>query len=475
MKKQVITLSLLAVVMCSLAVALLLLLRNPPDVAPPPTLSMLDSVEVLYFEAPIAEVVVNPPGDLASYTVRNTAADGGWGTPESILVGRDELPVDMAKTNGLLNTVRWLEATQLLYESVDDYALFGLTNPSATVKITDVNGTSATVLIGNFSPDMGNYYVQLQGEPAVYHVPTYRISGFIQPETSFMDTMVIRGTAEYYYAVQQFTIGGAVREEHGEIVISPTMPREATPMDLHTHFLRAPIYHPMHYQLGFETLVTLFGLEAFDIVSIYPSEALLAEYGLDQPYATLKAACRQFGDFSLQASEPDELGWVYVIREGVPLLYRVRMDLLPWLEMQFYDIMTPAVATLYLDEIAEVIIDTGAQRYAFSMDHSDITRLGINIDGRPAHRNNFMTLAETLRRARYEELTFDARPEGLGPELQVTYRYVDGSPDKVISFYPGPSRKYFIEVEEMSVSFFTTSLYLDRVIAQAAAAALPNE
>lgn len=246
-------------------------------------------------------------------------------------------------------------------------------------------------------------------------------------------------------------------------------------MDLHTHMLRKPVLRPLNVQQAQYELLTLYGLQADSVAAIYPDEKLLAEYGLDQPYATVTVKNRQAGDFTLVTGEPDETGSVYIMREGVPLVYRIGEDKLPWLSVQFDDYMSRNVTTLYLDEVDEIFIDTGAEVYRFTLDHSDVGRLAIYIDGREAHRNNFMTFCETLRKARYEELTFEPIPEGVEPILQVTVTYVDGGPEKHFAFYPGPSRRYFVDAGEMEgYRYYTSSLYVDRALAEVVLAALPN-
>lgn len=477
MKKQIIALVSLAVALFGLLGALILLRRQPPVEEGASALSMLGSYEVFRFEAPIAEVTVVQHGNGANYTVKSIPDSSGGDAPSSTLVGREGLPVDASKTGKLLSSAQTLEATQLLYEQADDFGPFGLADPLATIQITDVNGVGKTFLIGNFAPDKSNYYVRLQGESTIYLVPSYRLSVYLQPEASYMRTAITEGGATSYYAAQKISLGGMVREGLGQVDVTPVTAAEATPMDLHTHMLRAPVARPLHYQYGFEALLTLFSLEAAEVTAIGPDEALLAACGLDpdQPYATASVQCQQYGDFRLLAGKPDGAGFVYMMREGTPLLYKVSVDQAPWLEMQFFDLMYSNVSTLYLDEIAEIIISAGGRDYRFVLDHTNSARLEVDIEGRRANRDSFMKLCETLRKARYEEYTFDPLPEGVSPELQVAYRYLSGGPDKLISFYPGPARKYMVDAGDIDFRFYTTSLYVDKVLSETAAAAMPGE
>ena len=475
MKKQAAALVSLLIVLAGLSAALLLLRSRPPEETPTESLSMIGSFEVFRFDGPIAEVTVVPADGTAAYTVAGLPDDSGPDGAGSTLVGRAYLPIDTTRTDDLLSTARSLEATRLLYEDSDDYASFGLVDPLVTVRITGADGEQKTLLIGDLAPDRGNYYVRLLESPTIWLVPSYRLSAYLRPETGYIDTTVTAGGAYHFYGSQSITLGGAVRAQYGDIVITPVTAEEATPMDMHTFSLRSPVYRPLQYQYGLEAMMALCSIQAAEVLVIDPDESQLSLYGLDAPYATASLVSEEYGDFRLLAGEPDASGKVNLMREGIPLIYRVNESDLPWLGMQFFDLMNLNVSTLYLDDIDEILVSTSDRTYRFVLDHSDSSRLEVDIDGRRAHRANFMTFCETLRQARYEEITTDPLPEGAAWELQITYRYLSGEPDKVFSFYPGPARKYYVDAGEMDFRFYTSSLYVDKVISQVADAALPGE
>ena len=473
MKKQVISLSLLVIVLVGLLAAMFLLQRRPPAGATT-TLTQFGSYEVLRFDALVAEIAVIPRGGIGAYTVKSIPAGSGAAEQSSTLAGHEYLPVDTKKTDGLLSSARTLDASQLLYDEVDDYSLFGLADPMRIVRFTDLDGVTQTLLIGDSSPDGGNHYIQVQGNKTIYLIPNYRLSGYMQPETAYIDTRLVYGGADYYYAAQSITLGGSVRDSFGDILITPVTAAEATPMDLHTHMLRTPVVRPLDHRTGFQALLTLFTLEADEVLAIRPDAVMLSECGLDRPYSSVDVQSKGFGDFYLCVSEPDEMGMVYAYKDDIPLLYRINADKLPWMDMQFYDLMYRSVSTLYLDEIAEIEVATHMGDYCFVLDHSNPARIEVDMDGRPAHRENFMRLCETLRGASYDELTFDSLPDGILPELQITYRYVSGSPEKVMSFYPGVARRFIVDTGEVEFRFYTSSLYVDKVLSDVAAALPPG-
>ncbi|MDR0468691.1 MAG: DUF4340 domain-containing protein, partial [Peptococcaceae bacterium] len=173
-KNALVLTSLLILIAC-LSGALFILWSNPPT-SETKTLSMLDNVEVLSFGAPIVEVAVTPYDGRVAFTVISMTAEGDADAQSSTLAGRDEFTINTSKTDAALASARRLESTRLLYEQTDDYTPFGLATPMASIQITDADGVSKTLIVGDLAPDKNNYYVQILGEPAIYLMPSYRLS-----------------------------------------------------------------------------------------------------------------------------------------------------------------------------------------------------------------------------------------------------------------------------------------------------------
>ena len=476
MKKQLIIFVLLVALTGGLLTALIVIRKQPVPEGAATAQPATENVEIFRFDAPVTEVRFDPAGAGTPFTLKRLPDDGSGDSPGAVLAGREDLPINAGRAGNMLAAELSLEAARLVYQDHDDYALFGLTDPQAAVTMTDAGGLSKTLLIGDLAPDGGNHYVRIMDEPAVYLVPVFRLYYYLLPETGYVSPEVVAETVQDLLQARQIRLGGSVREGFGDVRITPILGTEAGVGDIHSHMLRSPVAHPMDYRYGIEALASIYSMSAYSVTVICPDAGQLAEYGLDKPYSTVEVTGPGSGDrMSLVVGEPDEYGLVYLMREGVPLIYRGAADEMPWLTMQFFDFMDKDVYSLDFADIDEIVVRVEGETYAFTLDHTDPFRLDAYVDGVLMNRNRFANLCDTLRNASYEEYTQDQPPEGAAPHLQVTYRFLSGAEDKSIAFYPGASRKYFIETGAFDRHFYTTSFYVDKLKDDAVAAARPAE
>ncbi|MCL2122321.1 MAG: DUF4340 domain-containing protein [Clostridiales bacterium] len=440
---------------------------------PPPDEYRTQPEQVLFtvigFDAPIVKAKFNLL-DGASFTLIRLPGVAGEESG-AFLEGHEDLPIDASRASGILAPNLILEANQLVRKESYAYESFGLDEPQVSVTITDANGVSKTLLIGDLSPDGSYHYVQVVEETEIYLVLAQRLFYYMLPETGYLDRTITSGSDEDLTQVQQIVLGGLARKETGDVIIAPHLSDEESSAGSTSLFLYAPVHRPLDNGYGSDALSAIFGLKASDVIAIYPDEEQIAEFGMDYPYATLHVNGKS-ANFTLMASEPDESGYVLIMREDMPIIYSVNESDLPWLSMQFYEFMDRSVYIVNLEDVHEIILSSDTQEYVFTLDHSVPTRVAAYIGGVLADYDDFMSLIETLSRARYDEYISDQLPEWSSPYLRVTFRNLSGAVDKIISFYPGPPRKYYVDAGDMDFHFLTASYYVDTILAQAAIAAL---
>ena len=78
----------------------------------------------------------------------------------------------------------------------------------------------------------------------------------------------------------------------------------------------------------------LFSLYANSVEAVSPTEDELASFGLDQPYSIVTVWFDGTESFTLKASAPDRNNYVYLMKEGSPLVYLVSASRLSWLKVQ---------------------------------------------------------------------------------------------------------------------------------------------
>jgi hypothetical protein len=362
----------------------------------------------------------------------------------------DSQLVNQSRVTGVLNASRHLYALELLEESPGDYQSFGLAQPRAVVEVTDETKRTITLLIGDNAPGNAGIYLKRQDSPAIYLVPAYSLDNYLLPETAYLNLTITPGSvAEGFDAV---VLGGTVREEQGQVVIRRQGEEYA---------LSAPVQRPLDESMGLALLNTLLGLNADSVAAINPTREELEALGLNRPYATAQVS-GSWGEFFLSATAPDAGGMVYLYREGVPLLYTARADLLPWLDLQYIQLMDPFAYTPDIEQLQEISLDLEAgQSYRFQLARSETGELSVTLDGAAIDSENFLRFYVTLISARLAEHTQQPSSPG-NPALVITYTHHSGE-RQWVEFYPGPPRRWFIRTGNLPF-FLTPSTYLERVL-----------
>lgn len=373
------------------------------------------------------------------------------------LAGFEPTLVDSSRVAGVLTASQSLEATHLLEEEPGDLALYGLEDPRARVEIADLAGNRITLLAGDTAPGNTGIYCRLEGESPVWLVPVYELNNFLSPKTAYLNRTITDGSVSSS-RFAKITLGGSVREELGEITVEWD---EGTG----EYALSAPCAQPLDIASGLPILRALFGLQADSIAAVYPTNLELASLGLDEPYATAEID-GEHGHYKLYATAPDLGGSVYIYREDIPLLYLSRAELLPWLAVQYTDLMDPFAFTPDIDRLSRVEVAEGDAVYDFAVEAipgENSTRLRVTVGDIPLDGDNFRRFYITLISARLLEHTDEAPGAGVQPTLTFTYRYRSGE-EHAVRFYPGPARRCYIQVDEGRF-FLTSSAYVDRVAA----------
>jgi hypothetical protein len=389
----------------------------------------------------------------------------------------EDLRIDVARAGSILAPYPSLLAARIVYEQFDDYAMFGLDEPSVTVDLTCMDGVRKTLLLGEPAPDGNHFYVMIRGEPPIYTVPSFRLHYYMLRRTDFIDTTVTASSPEAFPYDGKITFSGEVRADFSDAVISLVAETRADLRDPRSYALSFPLTRPIDQQRVVPWLSILFDLSAGSVAVVYPDHAQLEKYGLIPPYSSVMVDGQDTGDFRLFASAPDSFGQVYLMKESIPVVYRMHKNDLPWLEAQFYDLMDRRVFFHELenmDRIEEMVISARERIYTFALDHSNPDRVSAFVEGTPAGMARFIFLCEALKEVSYEEYAPDLLPEASVPYACVTFRYLSGEPDKVVAFYPGPSRKLTVVSSDMEFRFYVNSTHMDSIVSHAEASALAS-
>ena len=134
-----------------------------PDANAPPKILDLK-------EDTVAKISIDKTG--AQPVVVARGQDGEWK-----LTSPEALPADQDAVKGVLTTVSSLDSSRLLEDKVTDKAKFGLDHPELTVVVTEKDGKSKKLEVGDETPTGSNYYAMLDGDPRLFTVASYNKTG----------------------------------------------------------------------------------------------------------------------------------------------------------------------------------------------------------------------------------------------------------------------------------------------------------
>ena len=78
------------------------------------------------------------------------------------------VPVDNQRWSGVPLLLSGPQSQRILFESVDDPDRFGLSQPTADIKVHLENGEILRVIMGDETPDAAAHYVQMEGFPQLF-------------------------------------------------------------------------------------------------------------------------------------------------------------------------------------------------------------------------------------------------------------------------------------------------------------------
>lgn len=462
MNKKLITIIVLLVVIIGLVAALFLLNREEP--AQEESSAVEESTYVLGGDAPLVPADITVKNENGEFTLVNTNPEAEEKSSENYTVkGLEAFELSASAMSSLMDNSAILTAMSVISEDENaDLGLYGLSNPRSTAAIKYSNNTTKTLLLGDESPGSEGIYAKLQNSPQVYLISSASAAPFFTELYDYPSKVVtpgVSGQSGFDYA----SLGGTVRQERIEISATPEEAVETGGITLNSHKITSPIEAGLSGENGLAPLLTVFGLNATRIAAIITEDTNLEAFGLAEPYSTLLIESSDVGMFLLSASQIDEEGNVYAIKEGVGLVYVLPATSLPWLESQPFDLMDHMAVLPYIDDISTVKINMAGQTTVFELSGEGDDLVVTAADSAMEDAKNFRTFYQTLISASYNEATQEEIPEDAALLLEITYSYRDGSTDDVLSFYSASSRRVFMSLNG-GKAYYGLSTYVDRVV-----------
>ena len=295
--------------------------------------------------------------------IHNTHGDYGFyqnGKGEFLISGYEGTAFSTQAFTSLAASVRLPMALDRVTEDTSDLAKYGLDpkDDPAYYIITNTDGDSYKMYIGNPIPTSGGYYAKLDGRDAVYALDT-TTSLILSPVESYVTPLLTMPTSdEDYYKIERFTLTAG-----GETVVAIEFMNEQerikTASTTYYKMLEPGDYvpstsnydHILKKFQSFEGSSTL----AFGNVKEAMTPEQLKPYGLDEPAFELYYRYNGVDNYLL-ISEKNEKGNYYAYSVMFNIVAEVDAETLDFLEWDFIDFVDKPMFQKNINDIATVEI-----------------------------------------------------------------------------------------------------------------------
>ncbi len=404
------------------------------------------------------------------YTVR-------YNTSEKLyqLVGYTDISLSASGVEGLIDCATTLNGYDKV-KTVEKLADFGLDDPTITVVITYHDDTTATLLIGDETPDMAGFYARLQDSDEVVMINADTVSYFQLKKGQYIERSLIASPtvkdddANGSAVLKELTLKGGPGNETLSL-------RQATTSDgeeySYSTFIITKPYKRMVSETVSSTLSSFTYLVASEGVVLHPTAADKAKYGFNDPYAvldvTLAVQTTEEDEESTESTDTeliyynavnhkitvgskDDSGNYYVMMDGHNAIYLVTSSsLASVVERTYVNTISELLFLKTITDIKQVSITIDGKAYAFMLTHdaskeSADEQMTVVCDGKTLDTQDFRTLYSRLMGiARYGET--DKNPSGQ-PLHTIILTETDGSTFLTLEIFEHSSSLYTVHTNE---------------------------
>lgn len=374
-----------------------------------------------------------------------------------VVEGYEEVATSGINVNNLTANFTSLQAERLLLSpeeltvgsSNELLGQYGLEKPTCHIQIVTTDGSTEQLLLGNRAPDGSSVYALYQD--SVYLLDDRLLDSASKGRLSFLDNQITDMEPEYEQAI--ITLSGAVRsspvtleiqtkeqsteEEEEQSVVSSTEK---------IYTLTTPLIQTISAESAAQVTEGLFSLYGNSVVAVQPTAQQMAEYRLDEPYSVVSMQVDGVHAFTLKTSEPDTNNYVYLMREGSPLVYLVSASRLSWLEVQAEQLTQSIYQPSEPEEVAQLQVISPKESYDFVVQAGEEDGAEqVSCNGQPVDSELFGKLYQTVTSIPPERMS-SGQPE-LEPALTMVVSYRDTSrPQDRFELIPNGSGSVYLRL-----------------------------
>jgi len=342
-------------------------------------------------------------------------------------VSIEELPgaeVDKNKANETKSSLSYISTIEIIDETPDDIAEFGLSAPSYTLEVND--GTSVfTLLVGDQSPVGNGYYCKTSDSDRVFLLSNSKYS-YISTPSSYYRTVSLFEVSRDTISNINIDVYGKHTLQFRENIVEDT----ETP---HNVFNKYQMITPFNWPASGDMVGKILdSVNQFEIVE-YASESSdnIAEFGFS-PYVAKLSFSHDGGKEDTVYFGNSKEGVIYVRFEGDERIYGVTYEPFSYLELDPFSYLSNFAFLRNIMTVKHIEYKNEDVSAEFILSPVDTENVDVKKDGKLMSQEKFKELYTELI-----SISVDGKHSGVISDkafLTYTFDYTDGSSEKVEFF-----------------------------------------
>ena len=305
--------------------------------------------------------------------------------------------------------------------------------------------------VGKSDPLGNGSYLQKEGDGNVYLVDSTVANNLTQAAVSLVDKTLasvdsskLAQLTKLHFAGQARTKAFVLDIDPSSVTASTSTSSESTP--------KYTISSPGSYMANDTNISTLCSglsaLSATSVAALNPTDAQLADYGLQNPLYTTaftyqgKETTLLFGK---EYTDAENGQMVYVMIKGNRVVYGLPTSSATFYKWQLSDVTSNLLWTVNIDDVKSVDVAAGSKSWSFGLDGTG-DNLKATIGSKTLSTDNFRQYYQTIM-SFYQQGMADKPANGaLRLRITLNYRAANQKP-KVLEFYTIDDYKAFYSID----------------------------
>lgn len=370
----------------------------------------------------------------------------------------DGLELNSAMVSDLAEDAAQLTAYKSVEKDSSDLGKYGLAEPAAKFTVTFTDGSERTFEIGDVAPQNRYRYLKESGSNDVYMILGSTVSYYMERKEAFVNTSLLATPSDSdmpdfgVLTVSRTDIDyDMVFQQDSEEVNDKVSANMAS-----QQVMTEPIFSYLNVDTATDMLYGLYGLTAIEAAEVFPDEAMMKEYGLDEPHTTVTftgdgydyklTIGKEYHEVNEDGEEQSAVSAYYCYFEGVggkDCIWKIDATALPWVTLKPGDIVTSMMTWNMIVDVENVKvyggdIDVEMTPTVEEDKDGDEDIVSVTADGKDADVSTFKDLYMYILTCPTSEVIFDL-PEG-DPYLTLEINCRNDVSDK-IEFYKDTERR----------------------------------